>query len=780
MNEGGPPTSRRWPRLKVRRVSARAIGWPVGGAACAGAVLAYYLWTVSSTASPFSVTSRSGGSYYNLLADAFLHGKLHLLVKPSSQLLQLRDPYDPIANATYRLHDVALYHGHYYLPWGPTPTLLYIPFRALGLGDISDTLAAALFAFVGTIFAAMLLRHLARRFVPAAPRWMVALGVLALPFASALPFVLRRVAVYEVSITGAFCFAMAGVYLLTKEAFEPTPRLRRLVLGSLCLGVAAGSRQTMVIAALLLPCAYLVQIDRRRASGSRRQRLWTALALLGPAVVCLCILGFYNYARFGSLTEFGQHYQLAGYDPHDKTFGSLAYVLPGIWYYLFARAHVTAAFPFFNISPSPESYPGTLPSSYSGLEPTAGLISNVPIIALAFVVPLGLLRRRSERGLWLALTTLGCLGALLLIAASYSLWGATMRYEVDFATLFFVVAVLAWLALAAMIGRRRRILVQIVGVLAILWGIFFGASMGMSGYNQTLMLRQPGTFDLLARFTTPVANVITRLEGRAEVIRVTPLQQVAQAPSPDAGPNVKVGARAVSLYVSAPSAGTYRLTAATEGDSWRVASGNLCLSCTFVRSFAGWGGLSGQETLALMTTGHAGHRALRVTIPDAPLQGVVYTRHLHDVRSDEEFGVSAWVKGSPGTPLEVQVRIVNVDGSATGGIRGFRADGRWQHESAKAAVGTGATPQLVQILVIRRDAAPADTFRVDDAQLRLLASRTSLTLGVPGKGPPRPVYLAQIATGVPIDLHRGVNRLTVATQASGVALDNVQLAHVPG
>jgi hypothetical protein len=52
-----------------------------------------------------------GSQYISLLADAFMHGQLSLMVTPPPQRLALPDPYDPQANSPYRLHDATLFHG---------------------------------------------------------------------------------------------------------------------------------------------------------------------------------------------------------------------------------------------------------------------------------------------------------------------------------------------------------------------------------------------------------------------------------------------------------------------------------------------------------------------------------------------------------------------------------------------------------------------------------------------------------------------------------------------
>src|ERR1700722_18001157 len=63
-------------------------------------------------------------NYYAQLTDSFLHGQLSLRTLPPPKLLALPDPYDPVANGPYRLHDAILFDGKYYLYWGPAPALI--------------------------------------------------------------------------------------------------------------------------------------------------------------------------------------------------------------------------------------------------------------------------------------------------------------------------------------------------------------------------------------------------------------------------------------------------------------------------------------------------------------------------------------------------------------------------------------------------------------------------------------------------------------------------------
>jgi hypothetical protein len=468
-------------------------------------VLAFYLWTASTSGGPFDF-GKQQPDYYNLQADGFLSGHLHLDVDPSPQLLALKDPYDPAANAPYALHDASLYHGHYYLQWGPVPVLLaFLPFRLLPLGELPASLAAALFAFLGLCFAVALMRFLVRRFAPGTPRWMIGAGVVALATGSAAPFVLRRVAIYELALLSAYAFLMAGVYLVATGALQGPARPRRLALGSLCLGLAVGCRPTMALpAALLLGVWWWL----RRGEGADSRRL--AAAILGPAAACGVLLAIYNVARFGSPLEFGNSYQLAGIDVRTLKAYQLSAIVPGAWFYLLARAHVSSGFPFMHLLVAP-TYPGTLPAGYQ-LEVTGGVLSNVPIAlgALAAFV----LRAREDRALRWTVLGLGGLGVAFMAFISFSLFGATMRYETDFATFLVLAGVLGWIALVRRVraGWSRRA-VTIVGAAFVAWGACFGIATSFVGYYDGLRAGQPGTYETLENLTSPVPTAVAMLKG---------------------------------------------------------------------------------------------------------------------------------------------------------------------------------------------------------------------------------------------------------------------------
>ena len=144
-------------------------------------------------------------------------------ITPPASLLHLRDPYDPALNAPYQAayHDFALYGGHFYSSWGPTPVLtLFAPFRLLTGRVVPESFAVALFCFIGLACAVALLHLLVARWVPRTPRWVLLTSTACLALCNAAPFLLRRPIEYEVAISCGYCFEMAGLLLVAASLRE--------------------------------------------------------------------------------------------------------------------------------------------------------------------------------------------------------------------------------------------------------------------------------------------------------------------------------------------------------------------------------------------------------------------------------------------------------------------------------------------------------------------------------------------------------------------------------
>jgi hypothetical protein len=495
------------------------------------------------------------------------------LTPPPAGLLALKDPYDPQANAAYRLaglHDLSLYHGRLYMYWGPTPVVtLYLPWRILPFGHMPEALAVVIYAFTGLVMSLLLLRFLVRRYLPGTPGWMRLAGVVALAFDNVAPFLLRRPTVYEVAIAAGSCFATAGLYFLFTGTLRERLSLTRLALGSLCMGLAVGARPPQLLAGATT-LVLLVFLIRAGTLADRRERLRAAAALLGPIAVCGVLLLIYNRMRFDSFTEFGQKYQLAGDEISKKNMFDFAYIPPGLYFYLLAPVRWALSFPYAHLPPPP-GYPGSIPAGYTGMEPTAGLLSNMPFLLMLGALPALARKGRAPRGL--VAIVAGLTGLALAIAAfvSWTLWGATMRYEMDFASLLVIAALLIWFTLHGQVGARRwpRRLVTVLGAAAITYGVVVAAAISTAGYDGSLELEHPGTFRALSHFFSPLPTLATMISGHAGISAIqsdpgVALPHANYGTSDVSGASFAIGPAPSTVTVIAPRSEQITLRASLE------------------------------------------------------------------------------------------------------------------------------------------------------------------------------------------------------------------------
>jgi len=473
---------------------------------------AFYLWT-AATSIPLSLADNQT-DYYSELATAFLHLHLSIAAAPAG-LVHLANPYDPSQNAPYQsaYHDLALYHGRFYVTWGPAPVLvLLIPLHVLGLGA-SGSLTVAVFGIAGLAFALGTLRVLLGE-IDRVPLWMGILGAAVLVCSTTVPFLARGPVVYEEALAGGFCFAMAGVYLAVRAIAQRRASFARLALMSLSFGLAAGSRPPLIATGLLIVPVYLTLRSTRP-----RGQLFAALA--GPCGACVLLLLAYNFARFGNPLQVGQSYQLAGYNPQDVHFGSVGYLPPNVWYYGLSPPRPRILFPFLALTPPPLTYPLGLPAGYMTPEPTGGLLTMTPLILFAFALPW--LRRRRPQ-------SLGALASPLLVAAgaglfallflSFEFFNTTERYETDFAGVFLLAALAAWFALSTGAPGRRRRAVRILGAVFALWGCLTGVAISFTGDYERCP--QEGCFTTLESATSPISTAIAMLAGGPILAEVQP------------------------------------------------------------------------------------------------------------------------------------------------------------------------------------------------------------------------------------------------------------------
>ena len=391
--------------------------------------------------------SRAPSGYYGLLTAGFRDGHLYVRLPPHPGLLALADPYDPAANAPYRVHDMTFYGGRYYLYFGATPALIFFwPVVAVSGWYPTEPCAAVCFCFAGVVAGLAFLRAVRRRHFPDAPSWSLVLAALCLALAGPILGLTLGANFYKVPIACAFCLSMMMLGALYRALHAERGQAAWMAGASLLFGLAVGARPDYLASGvgLLRPGLWLAGVGggRLRAgvrealtADQRRARRQLILAMVMPAALCGLGLALYNWLRFGSVAEFGMHYQLAGGDQRNLRLMGLDHFGANAFAYLFGPGHWQRYFPFF-------SPPGGGPY---------GLLRYAPWCWLA---PLAFLPTRGgdPRARLLAATVLGVASANFILLSSYMV--ITDRYVSDFAPAWLLLSGFGALALGSVLAGR--------------------------------------------------------------------------------------------------------------------------------------------------------------------------------------------------------------------------------------------------------------------------------------------------------------------------------------
>jgi len=323
-------------------------------------------------------------AYFNYLADAFLHGQLHLRLMPVST------------------HDLVYYGGQYYLYWPPLPAILLMPFVALAGVQFSDVGFTVACAAWNVALVALTLRHATRRGVidlsVEQRGWLVlffALGTVHVTLASFGRVWFTSQIVAFGCVTAAY---LAALSLENRRAFVWT---------GAALAAAMLTRNHLFLAGVW-PFVYMIV---RQRPASWRRVLPRVLPGLLPIVAAIGLMGIYNWLRFGNLFDNGiAYHQMSGmFASNYQQYGyfSLHYVPANLFY-----QYVAYPFPV-----NSETLMG------------GSLFWLSPLFLAAFV---GIMRGWPRWSSWSLALTIGLVATpiLLLMGTGWEQFGP--RYTLDF------------------------------------------------------------------------------------------------------------------------------------------------------------------------------------------------------------------------------------------------------------------------------------------------------------------------------------------------------------
>jgi hypothetical protein len=220
-------------------------------------------------------------AYFNYLADALLHGQLHLRAQPPSAL------------------DLSVFEGRFYLYWPPFPALLLLPFVAVWGVQFSDPLFTIGIAALNVSLVAILLRRLSQEGIAALSSVERALLVVFFALGTVHSTLAPYASVWFTGqLVGFGCVALAYLATLSLRGMPA------FVCAGLALACAFLTRNHLILTGLW-PAYYLLL--QHRALPWKRLAICIVAGIM-PVVAGILLFGLYNQLRFGSVFDNGLAY----------------------------------------------------------------------------------------------------------------------------------------------------------------------------------------------------------------------------------------------------------------------------------------------------------------------------------------------------------------------------------------------------------------------------------------------------------------------------------------
>lgn len=415
----------------------------IGYVAVGVAMVSWFVFRCGGHWSTFAYMSE-----YADLAKSMTEGHYYLDYEVSDALLQAENPYDytyRAANMVEASWDTAYYNGKYYCYFGVTPVLLlYLPYRLICGMDLNNVVAAFVFSVITWLGATWFCWECIRRYFKNSPFWYWLIASMLLGGNVQLIYLYQRPDMYDIPILAGNALAFIGLASWI-HGLNNSNKKRWFVLGSLSIALISGCRPHMVILAFLaIPIFYELLIR----SGEQRLQNWEkyGLYILTPFFVVACYIMHYNYARFGSILEFGAKYNLTTSDM-TRTGFYIDRLGSGLFSYLIQLPSLLSVFPYMIRSNVATEYMGKMftENIYGGV-----LTTNLLFVALLFKRYIKTKEREKEIKIYISFCLI--LG-LVLCCTDIMMGGVSQRYMGDFSVVLTMAAVLS---MGVLLSRCRE------------------------------------------------------------------------------------------------------------------------------------------------------------------------------------------------------------------------------------------------------------------------------------------------------------------------------------
>ncbi len=373
-----------------------------------------------------SIAFLAPNNHFTLQADAFLHHTLAVVNPPGS------------------LNDLAFFHNQYFVPFGPLPAILLLPFVAVFGTSVDQAwlgyvLAALSFLLVYRIAGNLHIKSRGTRL------WL------------ALSFIFGSVYISLVVLPiSAFLVQVVTVFFLLLSIDEFLRKKRFFIIG-LYIGLAILVRDIIGIAVIffLYEIAFLPSI---------KNKIVALTKLFIPIIVCSILLFAFNYVRFGTILDNGYDHNIShGEDlllSRKVGFFSPMHI-PGNLYLMFFKAPDPVKLYDVNY---------VLKPPYLHVDPWGlGIFFTTPLFLYLLFLDL------KEKYAKASLLTVGAMLIPTLTYYAYGVWQYGYRHAVDFYPFLFLLLIPLFRDKMPM-RAKWLIIYSIVfnfSYMLSLWGVYF-------------------------------------------------------------------------------------------------------------------------------------------------------------------------------------------------------------------------------------------------------------------------------------------------------------------
>jgi hypothetical protein len=283
------------------------------------------------------------------------------------------------------------------------------------------------------------------------------------------------------------------------------------LVGGILWGFAIGSRLTQILPIGFLTMMITLLVIQDYFNNRSTSNTLTSIVSLGiPLALGAAAVGWYNWARFGSLLESGYSYQIttSNMQKYKEVLFSWIYILPNSYEYFLARPKILGEFPFF------QPVRGKAFEIFSFLRlpkiyftrATTGIIYSTPFILFAGIPILSMLFPKTGlKGLadarllkWLIVSLMGAF--LLGMIPFITFFWVEARYFIDFTPSLIMLSIIGfWLGYNFLIDHpTARKIYTLAGVCLMFISVFISSLLVLAFRSQIYQVWHPSLWSFLS------------------------------------------------------------------------------------------------------------------------------------------------------------------------------------------------------------------------------------------------------------------------------------------